>query len=167
MDDPSNIPNDAEGPPTPSANPFGSDSAGGPPGDRIIDETADPAIRSYAMWIHLGTLIGTVVAFVGQGIPFFVPPLVALIMWLSRKADHPFIDDHGREAMNFQISLIIIYVLLVVVTLLTCGVGIVLIFALGILNVVALILAAIAANKGQIYRYPVCIRMIGPPKPAA
>jgi len=155
-------PNDAEGPPAyPDADSLGAGPR--PAGGRFIDETADPAIRSYAMWIHLGVLIGTVVAFIGQGIPFFVPPLVALVMWLSRKADHPFIDDHGREAMNFQISLILIYLLLVVVTLLTCGVGVVLIIALGVLNVVALILAAIAANRGEIYRYPVCIRLIGPP----
>ncbi|MEL7471683.1 MAG: DUF4870 domain-containing protein [Planctomycetota bacterium] len=165
--DPNPLPSDAESsPPSPPA-PTPPSSSGaddeGSEATTLVDETATPEIRTYSMWIHVGTLIATVVLMSLGGLPFFLPLAVALIMWLARKADHSFIDDHGREATNFQISLVILYLVTGVITLITCGVGVILTFALSVVAIIGLILAAIAANKGQIYRYPVCIRLIGPP----
>ncbi|MEM8757868.1 MAG: DUF4870 domain-containing protein [Planctomycetota bacterium] len=121
--------------------------------------------RSYAAWIHWGSLIAWVSVPFSTGIAFFVPPLVALVMWQIKKTDHPFIDDHGREALNFQISLIIIGILLIPVAVLTCGIGAVLYLAPTVLGIVGGILAGLAANRGEYFRYPACIRVISGPRP--
>ena len=114
---------------------------------RVVDPNAQEWERTYAMFTHLSLLA----THFGLIIPF-----PALIMWLIKKGETPFIDDHGREALNFQISLCIYAVASIVLTF--CGVGVVLLIATYVLAIVGMILAAIAANKGQYYRYPMTIR---------
>jgi uncharacterized Tic20 family protein len=119
--------------------------------------------KAYAMWIHLGALLAS---FTGTGI---LPLVVALVMWLVKKQDSAFIDDHGREAVNFQISLFLLLVIgLVVIGILgfvTCGIGWALLAVWGLaivgLGIVGTILAAMAANRGEYFRYPACIRLVG------
>jgi uncharacterized protein len=138
------------------------------PGVPLVDPNVSAADRSYAMWIHLGTLIASVAGMASVGGGFFLPLAVALILWLIRKNESPFIDDHGREAVNFQLSwmllLIIFLVLTVVVGILTCGIGffILPLVTIGMLalNIVGLVLAAMAAYRGEYFRYPACIRFI-------
>lgn len=96
---------------------------------------------------------------------YFMPLLsivAPLIMWQVKKDESPFIDDHGKETLNFHISVLLYGVpgLLLTITGLLACIGIpVLAFAV-ILGVVGLILASIAAQKGEYYRYPMCIRLI-------
>lgn len=121
--------------------------------DRLVDHDATESERQYAMWMHL-SLLGTIFA------PFVI--LIApLVMWLTRKEESPYIDDHGREALNFQISLYIYMLALVpLFALLTCGVGAVLIPGVYVLGIVGMIAAAKAANRGEYYRYPMSIRFL-------
>lgn len=99
------------------------------------------------------------------GIPSFVGPLV---VWLLRRED-AVVEPHAREALNFQLSLIIYFAIGIVVGIIAVVtlVGIplaVLIFAfLGVLllaEVVFAILAALAASRGEFYRYPLSIELI-------
>ena len=126
---------------------------------RLHDPDADRSERTYAMWIHLGALISWVLAAASQGIGFWIPTLVVGVMWTVRKKDSPFIDDHGREALNFQISLVLMTILAVVVGILLCGVGVVItVPAVFVLGLVGAIMGATAASKGQYFRYPATFR---------
>lgn len=105
--------------------------------------------RTYAMCIHLMWLAGHVIP-----VAPFVP---ALILWLIKRDQSPFIDDHGKEALNFQIS-IFLYILIGALTF-VCG-GFVIIGVAYVLAIVGMVMAAVAAHGGRYYRYPMCIRMI-------
>lgn len=120
---------------------------------RIVDHDATPSERQFAMWMHLA-LLGNLVA------PFVI--LIApLAMWLTRKEDSPFLDDHGREAVNFQISLYIYTLALTpLLAFLTCGVGFLLLPAVYVLGVIGMIMAAKAAGRGEYFRYPMTIRFL-------
>ena len=72
------------------------ETTGGKTGDRRLVHGVDSGRRTYAVFNHLVFLL----------VP--IPVLPALVMWLIRKDDSPFLDDHGREAVNFQISLALI-----------------------------------------------------------
>ncbi len=120
-----------------------------------------PGDRTYAMWTHVGPLIAFGLTVVTSGVSFFVPALVALCLWLARRHDSVFLDDHGREALNFQISLVLLGVVAAVVGLLLCGVGIlVTVPAVAVLGVVGGIMGATAAHRGEYFRYPACIRFL-------
>lgn len=126
-----------------------------PPGDsgRMVDPDAAPDTRTYAIFMHLMLPIAT----------FTVVPLVLgpLIMWLIKKDQSRFIDDHGKEALNFNLSTLLYYILLIPVGFVTCGVGWYIFMPLvWIVSNIFSILAAIAANRGEYYRYPACIRII-------
>lgn len=106
------------------------------------------------MFMHLMLVIAT----------FTVVPLILgpLIMWLIKKDESPFINDHGKEALNFNISAAIYYVLFIIAGFLTCGVAwYVGLPLLWVLTNVLSIIAAVSANRGEYYRYPACIRVIG------
>jgi uncharacterized Tic20 family protein len=110
--------------------------------------------RTMSMLAHLLVLVGG-----------FVPPLVIWLIYRDRSA---LVDAHGKEQLNFQISLIIytisLYVLSTIAALVTFGIGFILLFPLfigiGIFALVVVILASVAANNGQYYRIPLTIRFI-------
>lgn len=113
-------------------------------------EGLTPDDKTFGMLCHLSGLIATAV--IGLG---FVGPLV---VWLWKKDQSSFIDAHGKEALNFQITVLIaaaISFLLVFVII-----GFFLLIVVGIGSLVLGILACVAASQGRPYRYPVCIRFI-------
>ncbi len=127
----------------------------------LHDPDATPPERTYAMWIHIAALIAWVLAVPSSGLSFWVPIVVAAIMWTVRKQDSPFIDDHGREALNFQISLVVMAILVVLLGFPTCGVAwFVGVPALVILGIVGTIMGAVAASKGEYFRYPATFRFL-------
>ena len=93
---------------------------------------------------------------------FFVPwaghILGPLIVWLAKRGDSPEIDEHGKESLNFQISMLIYNVIAGVLCLIL--IGFVILFILHILNLVLVIVASIQASEGKLYRYPLTIRLI-------
>lgn len=92
----------------------------------------------------------------------FIGPL---ILWLIKKDQSRYIDFHGREAVNFQITLFIVTFGLAAaaMVLMFVFIGILLIpviFIVVILALVAEILAAVAAQQGVWHRYPICLRLV-------
>lgn len=118
---------------------------------RLYDPSVSDQDRSWAMLIHLSLLAHVVLTAIAFAIP--------LVMWLVKKDKSSFIDDHGVEAVNFQITLGIFSLLLIPIGLLTC-VGFLLYIPLYILGLIGMIQAAMAANRGEFYRYPMTFRFV-------
>ncbi len=108
-------------------------------------------VRMWAMFCHLAGLAGFLMPVVGN----IVAPL---IVWQVKKEDYPFVDEQGKEAVNFQISMSL-YGLITIPLFLIC-VGPFLLAAIGVVDLVFLLVAAVKANNGQHYRYPLTIRFI-------
>ena len=106
--------------------------------------------RMWAMFAHLAGLAGLVPI-----LPAFGCIIGPLVVWLVKKEEFPFVDEQGKEAVNFQISMLIY----TVVCAMTC-VGLILVPIIAIVDIVLLIVAAIKANDGWHYRYPLTIRFI-------
>ena len=86
--------------------------------------------------------------------------IVPLIIWLinKEKTDKVWLNDQAKEALNFQITLLIAYFVSGILTLVL--IGIFLIFALMLANIVLCIMAGMKANEGVAYRYPFALRLI-------
>lgn len=125
--------------------------AGGGSSPRTSVSDDDPSARNWAMLCHLSALLG----YLGIPLGHIIGPLV---VWLVKRSDSPFIDDQGRESLNFQISILIYVLVSLVLTLVF--IGFVLLFALVIFHLVMTIVAAIRASGGQRYRYPLTIRLL-------
>lgn len=85
----------------------------------------------------------------------FVPALIAYLVFRDRG---PFIRQHTATALNFQITILIAYAVGFVTTFLL--VGFLILFATTIANIVFSIIAAVAANRGEYYTYPVAIKFV-------
>jgi len=115
-------------------------------------EMDDKQARTWGMLCHIAAFAGFIIPLVGN----IVGPLV---IWLIKKEEHPFIDDQGKESLNFQITISIGGL---VASILTClaGLGIILGIAIFVFYVVFVIIAAIKASNGEQYRYPVTLRLV-------
>jgi uncharacterized Tic20 family protein len=103
--------------------------------------------RLYGALSHLASLVGFVIPLLGGvGGP--------LLVWLLQRDRSAFVDRHGKEAINFQISLLIYAT---IAGFLHNGA---VLFVLPIAGVVLCVLAAVAANEGKSYRYPLTIRFL-------
>ena len=85
-----------------------------------------------------------------------------LIIWLSKRDGNPFVDDQGKEALNFQISWSIYMIanFLLFITVIGAIIAIPVFFVLPVFHIVCMIIAAIKANDGTAFRYPLCIRFL-------
>ena len=107
------------------------------------------------MFCHLAGLVGYLPV-----VPFPVGNVLGpLILWLIKKDEMPFVNDQGKEALNFQISMSI-YALVCLPLVCLAGLGAVLAGIVAIVDLVFIIIASIESNKGKAYRYPLSIRMI-------
>lgn len=137
----------------PGASPFNPPPPGELPSAGITAEQ-----RQWAMFAHLSALTGLLTG----GIGALIGPLV---VWLVKRETMPFVDDQAREALNFNITVAIAMVVLWVVgtVLLVVIVGFLFYlaaFALGIAWLVLTVIAAIKANEGVAYRYPLTVRLV-------
>lgn len=107
--------------------------------------------QMWAMICHLSALCG----FIGIPLGNILGPL---IIWLIKKEGAPFVDEHGKEALNFQISMTIYVIVAILLTFILIGLPILL--GLLVADLVFLIIAALKANKGESYRYPITIRFL-------
>ncbi len=106
--------------------------------------------NSLAMLCHLGSFGGVILPFGNIIVP--------LIVWLMSKEEYPLVDDQGKESINFQISIFIYS--LICIPLFFVIVGMPLLVAIVIFAVIQVIRASIAANNGEKFRYPLCLRII-------
>jgi len=108
-------------------------------------------VRTWAAFIHASALLGVFLHFPGH----LIPPL---IIWLLKREESPELDAHGKEAVNFQLSMLIYNVVAAVFCLIL--IGFVFLAVLWVLNAILVIIAAIQASDGKFYRYPITIRFI-------
>jgi hypothetical protein len=108
--------------------------------------------RNWAMLCHLSGFAGYLCV-----IPFasIIGPLV---VWLLKKDTSAFVDEHGKESVNFQITMSIAYAIALILCLLVIGIFI--LPLLGLWLVVMVIVAAIKASSGEHFRYPLTIRFV-------
>jgi uncharacterized Tic20 family protein len=112
---------------------------------------SDKDTRIWGMLCHLSALSALI------GIPFgnIIGPL---IIWLIKKDEYAFVDDQGKESLNFQISMTIFAVGAAILILLLIGIPI--LIAVVVLDLIFTIIASIKANEGIYYRYPFSLKII-------
>jgi uncharacterized Tic20 family protein len=110
-----------------------------------------PDERQWAMFCHLGGLVGH--ALVGFG-----HVVVPLVLWLIKREEMPFVNQEGKEAVNFQLS-ITLYGIVSGLASFFC-IGFLMLIAVGIFDLIVVIMACIEVSNGKAYRYPLCIRFI-------
>ncbi len=108
-------------------------------------------VRTWTALCHASALLGVLLHFPGH-------LLGPLVVWLVKRGDSPEIDAHGREALNFQISMLIYNLVAAVFCLILIGFAFLAI--LWVLNAVFVIIGATQASEGKFYRYPMTIRFI-------
>lgn len=110
----------------------------------------NPGERQACVWLHLTTLLI---------LPTAVLHLVAaVILWQVKREGSAFADDHGREVVNFQISLMVYSFVLGVLGFLILP--LIALAAVFIVALISIIRGAVAANRGEVFRYPMCLRFI-------
>ena len=135
-----------------------------PPSSAWSDAQGKPAAahsdadsRNWAMGAHLTALAGALLG----GVASFVGPLV---IWLVRKEEDPFATQHALEALNFNLMTLGIVLIGGFFTVLTIGIGLIIVapvfLLLAIVWLVWTIQATMAASRGEAYRYPVSVRLI-------
>lgn len=100
--------------------------------------------KTMAVLAHVLNVIATVVG--------------PLIIYLVKKDESPFVKQHSTEALNFGITLLIAYAVAGISTILL--IGLLLFPVIFVVQVVFTILAAMAAGRGEEYRYPINIRLV-------
>src|ERR1043166_2164079 len=116
-----------------------------------MDQTPPPPpstssnVRTWCVLCHASALLGLFFHFLGH-------ILGPLIVWLAKRGDSAEIDAHGKESLNFQISMLIYDAIAGLLCIILIGIPI--LIALWVLNTVLVIIASIKAGDGQFYRYP-------------
>ena len=109
------------------------------------------------MGVHLSALAGALIGGIGS----WVGPLV---IWLIRREQDPFVAEHAREGLNFNITMLILVIAGFLLGILTLGIGLIVIvpaaLVIAVLWLVWTIQATTAASRGETYRYPLSIRLI-------
>jgi uncharacterized Tic20 family protein len=119
---------------------FGKETVGGVSKDE----------RTWGMLAHLSALSGFIIPFGNV--------LGPLVVWLVKRDEMPFVDDQGKEALNFQITITIASVVSIVLMLVLIGIALMAVVAIAWL--VLSIVAGVKANEGKRYRYPFTLRLV-------
>lgn len=104
--------------------------------------------RNWAMACHLSALSGYIIP-----LGWIIGPLV---IWLMKREEYEFVNHQGKEALNFQISVLIYGIVSAILCLLL--IGFLLLFALAVFHLIMVIVASVKASSGIRYRYPLTIR---------
>lgn len=102
--------------------------------------------KTMAMLAHI---LGAVIWVIGP-----------LIIWMMKKDQSQFVDYHGKEALNFQITMTIAWIAVSIISTVTLGLGCILYPVLWIGGLILCVMAGMAANKGEWNKYPINIRLI-------
>jgi len=106
--------------------------------------------RQWGLFAHLSALIGFLIPFGNV--------LGPLVIWQIKKAEMPFVDDQGKEALNFQITVLIAVIACLLLSVIL--IGFLLLPIVGIAALVLTIMGGIKANNGETYRYPFTLRLV-------
>lgn len=116
----------------------------------------DSQARMWAMIAHLA-------GFLGYFLPVIGSLIGPLIVWQLKKDTHPYVDEQGKEALNFQITIAIAQLVTIVVSFILPFIGCftsLLSLALWITGLIFGVLGGLEANKGKVYRYPFALRLV-------
>ena len=125
-------------------------------------ETASPTLneRQWAAGAHLLALTLALVTSWAAGI---AGAIGALAVWMIKRDDSPFAAEHAKEALNFNLSMFIYAIVLVVFVVITLGIGVIFAVPLGLAIAVIWLFctlkAAFRAYDGQSYHYPISLRL--------
>jgi uncharacterized protein len=108
-------------------------------------------IRTWTVLCHASALLGVFFHFFGH-------ILGPLIVWLAKRHESAEIDAHGKEALNFQLSMLIYDAVAAVLCFVLIGIPILIL--LWIMNTIFVIIASLQASDGKLYRYPLTIRFL-------
>ena len=103
--------------------------------------------NQFLMFMHLSQFAGSLIPLLGFALP--------IVMWVSFKDENEKVDQHGKNILNFIISWIIYCTVSAILILVF--IGMILLFALGIMCIAFIIIAAIKAYKGEFWKYPLAI----------
>ena len=106
--------------------------------------------NAYLMLMHLSQFAGWIL----PGLGFILP----IAMWLTNKDDNENVDKHGKNILNFTISYFIYAAIAGILVII--AIGLVLLVVLGIVVTVAIIIAAVKANNGEYWKYPMTIEFV-------
>lgn len=120
-------------------------------GPQGVAENVSEQHRLWAMLSHMTALC------VLTGIPFG-NILAPLFIWLWKRRTSPLVDANGKESLNFQISLTLYGIASLILCLVL--IGFVLLVVIAMADVVLVIIASLKADRGEIYRYPLTLRII-------
>lgn len=112
-----------------------------------MDESEE---RNWSIFSHLGIFVGMIIPFGSLLTPFLI--------WQVNKDKSDFITDHAIEALNFQITMMIVYVVCLILCFIIIGIP--MLFVAVVVDVVYSIKGAIRAGKGEYYDYPFNLRLI-------
>ena len=117
--------------------------------------------KQWAMFAHLSALAGGLLTSAVGGWGTFIGPLV---IWLIKKDTMRFVDDQGKEALNFNITVAIACFALLLLSIVTLGIGLLIAVpawvVIGIAWLVFTIIAAVKSSNGEFYRYPMTLRLV-------
>ncbi len=106
--------------------------------------------KQWALLCHLSGLSGYIIPFGNIIVP--------IIIWSLKKEEMPMVNEHGKEVINFQISFTIWIIIASILTFVLIGLPILIALIIG--QIVLVIIAAIKADKGELYHYPLSIQFI-------
>ena len=115
-----------------------------------LDHYTSSDERTWSVVVHLSALSA-----------LFIPLghlLGPLVIWLIKRGEMPMVDRHGKEALNFQITVTLAS--FVCGLLYFVGIGVILLFVLLVADAVLIIMAAIKTSRGEAFRYPLTWRLI-------
>ena len=121
-----------------------------PPNEPPMAGAPSAEERQWAMFAHLSALVGVIIP-----LGSIIGPLV---IWLIKKDTMPFVNDQGKEALNFNITVAIAAIVGWILCFILIGFLVLAVLAIGWL--VFVIIATIKANEGTTYRYPFALRLI-------
>lgn len=109
--------------------------------------------KNLAMLVHLVPLTG----FILPGLNLVVP----LVLWLLKRDTSPFLGDHAREELNFQITLAVAVLIFIALKVLLVGFFLVPLIPIAVIVIMLLMVrAALSASRGDYYQYPFSLRLV-------
>jgi uncharacterized protein len=106
--------------------------------------------RTWSIVVHLSALSALLIPF-GH-------VLGPLVIWLIKRGEMPMVDRHGKDALNFQITVTLAS--FVCGLLFVVGIGVVALFVLLVADAILVIMAAVKTSRGEAFRYPFTLRLI-------
>ena len=115
-------------------------------------EMSETDAHMWGALCHVSGLAG------GLLIPGIGHLLAPLVIWLIKRHDSPFVDEQGKEALNFQITMTLYLVAAVALVFVLVGIPLLLILAAA--ELILVVIATVKASNGEAYRYPLTLRLI-------